>query len=93
MAEYDVGDLAIVTATFTPSDGETLPVSVTAQVKEPDGTTTTPTVTYDDETGIASVRVPLDTAGVWWVRFQGLTGSSAQIGAEEHMLYVVPSRF
>jgi hypothetical protein len=93
MATYDVGDIAILTATFTPTDGETLPVSVEATVKEPDGTTSAGSVTYDDETGEAEVRVSLDTAGVWWVRFQGLNGANASLGAEEQLIYVRASHF
>lgn len=77
-----------VTATFTFTDPLTgaavTPTGVTARARKPDGTTITPSASVAGN--VATVSVPADLAGDWWLRCTA-TGPSAS--AEEVMFTVI----
>lgn len=82
--EYDIGDVAVLRATFTIDDVLTTPTTATLVVLLPDGTTTSPTPTTPS-TGVKRAEVPITMSGNWHYRWVG-TGAAA--GAAEGVLVV-----
>lgn len=89
MAAYDVGDSAVLTATFTVSGTNTDPTTVTLYVNDPSGNVSSYTYAggtiTKTATGIYTKTITLDEAGTWpylWVT----TGTAA--AAEEGSLSV-----
>ena len=77
---FTKGDVVRIIATFTDSQGNlTDPTSVTATVRAPNGTVTTPTATKVS-TGVYRADVATNASGPWLYRFES-TGS-AQAAAE-----------
>lgn len=84
----DIGDVATVTSTFTNAAGApTNPTVVTLRIKKPTGTVTVVNQASLTNTsaGVWTYDVAIDTAGIWWYRFEG-TGAVA--AAEEDYLFV-----
>jgi hypothetical protein len=99
ITHYDIGDVWAPQATFKVGGTNTDPTTVTARVKEPDGTITTlgPVSGATGGSGITrvsagvyTVPLTLDTAGYWSVRIEG---SGAAAGAAEHQAVADPSEF
>lgn len=91
MSSYVVGDLVKLTAFFAVAGVATDPTSVTCEVIDPLGVTTTPAVTKDS-TGNYHATVDLTTAfhGVWTYR---IVGTGACQAAQEAQFYVGASAF
>lgn len=90
MSTYDIGDVAVLNATFTPYGGNpTNPDAVTLTIKKRDQTVITPTLT-NPAPGVYRAVVPIDNVpGLWWCRWVG-TGDAA--AAEEVSITVTRSR-
>lgn len=86
---YDIGDVVVLTATFAVDGTPTNPSTIACQVKDPNGTETTPTPT-NPSSGVYEVEVEPTTAGLWHYRFAGTGGAKA---AEEHAFEVRRSAF
>lgn len=85
---YDKGQAVRCECTFD-VDGTLIdPTSVTAKVKAPDGTETTPTVT-NPSTGVYRAEVTADQSGTWYYRFESTGG----VSAEERFFLVSESQF
>lgn len=91
MGVYDVGALVTLSAAFTIAGVATDPTTVTCQVRDPSGTTTTLTAT---KASVGNYTATLDLtsakAGVWNYRFAGTGACQA---AEENQFYVEASAF
>jgi len=91
---YDIGDSVRLKATFTVSEVNTDPTTITLKVKTPSGVTTSYTYAggqvTKQETGIYYKDINLDDDGMWYYRWEG-TGTV--IASEEHSLKVDPSEF
>jgi hypothetical protein len=75
---YEVGDLVRLSAEFRIGSTLTNPTSVVVTLKDPDGTTTSPSA-VNDGTGLYYADVTLNKPGVWHYRFQG-TGAVQKSG-------------
>lgn len=84
MADYDVGDVARLEATFRDTAGVLTNTTVTLTVKKPDGTSSTPS-TSNPSTGLYRADISIDQPGVWVYRF---AGTGAVTSVEEGRLYV-----
>ena len=93
---YDIGDAPRFSASFAVGDVPTDPATITAKVRDPDGTITTYVHGTDaelerDAEGEYALVVPLTKDGVWFVRFEG-TGNQADAATEDYV-YVRASMF
>ena len=95
--EYDKGDFARITVTFTVSGVATDPTTVTFKMREPDGVITTWTtvpavgsIVDDAGAGVFHVDWPVDQTGTHHYRWEG-TGAAAAAG--EGILIGRPSVF
>jgi hypothetical protein len=81
-----IGETVTVTFTFTdPVTGAAVtPTGVTARARKPDGTTTTPSASVAGN--VATVSVPADQSGNWWLR---CTATGPSPSAEEVMFAVI----
>jgi hypothetical protein len=76
---YDLGDIAVLSVTFTVAAAPTDPTTVAATVRKPDGTTTVYTTEIvHDGTGRYHLNVVCDQAGEWTWKFVG-TGTAADV--------------
>lgn len=91
---YDKGDKVRVQATFTVSDVNTDPTTVTLKVKNPAGVTSTYTYALAEitksATGIYYKDLSVDDDGIYHYRFEG-TGTCE--AASEHKFEVRKSEF
>lgn len=76
---YDIGDQPVVTGTFRDvDDALTTPPTITITVREPDGTETDydQTDATNPSVGVWAFEMPgpLDSCGIWTVKFFGTTG-------------------
>jgi hypothetical protein len=78
MADFDVGDVARLTATFRAVDGTPTNTTVVLTVRKPDGTSSTPSAT-NTGAGVYEANVVIDQPGVWDYSFAG----SGAVGARE----------
>lgn len=87
--QYDVGDVVVLTCTFTVEGVETDPATVTLKVKPPTGSVLTYTYADTEIERVAEGRyrrnVSVTVAGTWNYRWIG-TGDAA--GAEEGSFFV-----
>lgn len=68
-----VGESRVVSVTFRLTDGTLVdPASVTLTVREPDGTTTTPTP-LNPSVGVYQYTLTFDEAGIWRWQWSGTT--------------------
>lgn len=80
---YVEGQTIVVEATFRDLAGELVdPPEVTATVRAPDGTQTTPTP-VNQSTGIYHVTVLMDQSGWWKWRVVGTTEEGAAVCEDE----------
>jgi hypothetical protein len=94
---YDLGDVVQLTGTFTdPLDDDAAidPTKVYCTIREPDGTATTYEYGLDAEinkssTGIYTMNVDADSAGVWYYRWWSTGNGKA---AEEDAFRVAPAK-
>jgi uncharacterized protein YfaS (alpha-2-macroglobulin family) len=87
---YTRGELVRARATFTDAAGTKVdPTLVTARVRAPDGTLTTPAATKD-ATGEYHLDIDAGAEGTWHYRFEG---TGAHQAAAEAQFTVAESRF
>ena len=91
MATYNIGDLVELTASFTTvsSGSASDPTTVTITVRDPTGTTSTPSVTKSS-TGIYTAQVAPTDAGIWLWR---AVGTGAVQAANQSEFEVAPNSF
>jgi hypothetical protein len=90
--EYDIGDVASVTAVFRVSGVLTDPTTVTAEVRKPSGVdnyTVTAGEITTTSTGAYNLNIVVDEPGDWWYRFVGV---GAAAGAQEGGFRVRPEQ-
>jgi hypothetical protein len=81
MADYDIGDVVRLTATFSNVAGVATDTTAVLSLEAPDGTVTTPSVTHG-ATGVYTVDVTPTAFGVWYYRWSGTGGvTTAEEGA------------
>ena len=82
--DYDVGDVAILSAEFKNSEDQLIdPTAVTVRVLKPDGTLVSPAPTaVRDSQGLYHAEVHLDLAGRWRYRVEG--SGEAESAEESH---------
>jgi hypothetical protein len=73
MSDYQIGDIAVLSATFT-DDGDPPiyedPTTVLFSVRAPDGTVSTPTATQTGP-GVYTAEVAIDQSGLWTYKVLG----------------------
>ncbi len=74
VSEYDIGDTAVITATFQVAGVNTSPTTVVGSVRSPAGVVTTPAVTAG-AAGVYTLPVDVTESGTWTVRVVG-TGTA-----------------
>jgi hypothetical protein len=88
---YELGDVAVLSVTFTVAGTPTDPTTLTATVRKPAGTTTNyaynPGAIIRDSVGVFHLNVAADQAGDWTYKFVG-TGAAADV--ETGSFYVKP---
>lgn len=90
MSSWQVGVEVTITGTFrNPAGTPTDPTTAVLTVVAPDGTTTTPSLTHTNGTGIYTAAVALDQDGAWAYRW---AGTGAVKTADEGTIYVQRSR-
>jgi hypothetical protein len=88
--EYDIGDVASVTAVFRVAGVPTDPTVVTAEVRKPSGLDTYVVAAGEITTaaaGVYNLNIVVDEPGDWWYRF---VGTGAATGAQEGGFRVRP---
>lgn len=84
MGRYTSGEEVRLTGTFTVNDIPTDPGAASLEVRDPDGTTTTPTLTKTG-TGVYVADIVVELEGLWHYRFEG---TAPALGAAEGKLEV-----
>lgn len=91
MATYDIGNNIRITATFTNplnDDVAVDPVNVYCTVRSPEGVTNDYKYGVDAKvtkasTGVYYIEVPLESNGMWYVRWWGVDLNGKAAGADE----------